>query len=75
MHTVEEWASRYGCRSVTLTTFRDVPWNASYYAELGYRVLTPDRIDPDLARVIEHEPTLPGLTDAPRVAMTKALPS
>ncbi len=73
MHTVEKWASRCGCRSVTLTTFRDVPWNASYYAKLGYRVLTPDRIGPDLTCVIEHEVTLPGLADAPRVAMIKAL--
>jgi GNAT superfamily N-acetyltransferase len=75
IHTVEEWASRCGCRSVTLTTFRDVPWNGSYYAKLGYRVLTPDRIGPDVARVIEHEATLPGLADAPRVAMTQALPA
>ena len=75
MHTVEEWASRCGYRSVTLTTFRDVSWNASYYTKLGYRVLTPARISPGLARVIKHEATLPGLAEAPRVAMTKALPA
>lgn len=75
MQTVEEWGSRCGCPGVTLTTFRDVPWNSPYYTKLGYRVLTPDQIGADLTRVIEREATLLGLADSPRVAMIKALPS
>ncbi|MGW1226388.1 GNAT family N-acetyltransferase [Streptomyces sp. NPDC002530] len=44
----ERWAVREGLAALTLTTFRDVPWNAPYYARLGFRVLDgsgPDRPD------------------------------
>lgn len=75
LHTVEGWAAERGCRSITLTTFRDVPWNGPYYAKLGYEVLTEDQVGPDLARTIEYETALPGLADAPRVAMIKPVPS
>lgn len=33
------WASSKGHSAVTLTAFRDVPWNAPFYARLGFRVL------------------------------------
>jgi GNAT superfamily N-acetyltransferase len=29
---------RRGCEAVTLTTFRDVPWNAPFYAKLGFEI-------------------------------------
>jgi GNAT superfamily N-acetyltransferase len=32
----EEWARAQGLRGLTLSTFRDVPWNAPYYARLGF---------------------------------------
>ncbi|MEU6151927.1 GNAT family N-acetyltransferase [Actinosynnema sp. NPDC047251] len=41
---VQEWAAGRGLAGVTLTTFRDIPWNAPYYERLGFReiaVLTP----------------------------------
>jgi N-acetylglutamate synthase-like GNAT family acetyltransferase len=31
------WAVQRGLPAVTLTTFRDVPWNAPWYAKLGFR--------------------------------------
>jgi len=54
-------------RPLTLTTFRDVPWNAPYYERLGFRVFEPG---PELAALIRREATtIPG--DAPRVAMRR----
>lgn len=53
-------------RPVTLTTFRDVPWNAPYYERLGFRPVT--EISPGLAEIM-HEETSRGLDPATRVAM------
>lgn len=33
---VASWASERGARQLTLTTYRDVPWNMPYYARLGF---------------------------------------
>jgi GNAT superfamily N-acetyltransferase len=61
------WARHLGLPSMTLTTFADVPWNAPYYAQLGFRVLAPHEIGPQLAAVRDSESWLDAL--APRVAM------
>jgi GNAT superfamily N-acetyltransferase len=36
MGVVEDQLRREGYRSVTLTTYRDLPWNAPFYASMGY---------------------------------------
>ena len=55
---------------VTLTTFRDVPWNAPYYARLGFEVVPPEEQGPELAALVRDEAErIPG--DAPRVAMRR----
>jgi ketosteroid isomerase-like protein/GNAT superfamily N-acetyltransferase len=36
-------ARRMETPAITLTTFRDVPWNAPFYARLGFRVLDPNK--------------------------------
>jgi len=65
-------ARREGRPALTLTTFRDVPWNAPYYARLGFAVVEPAEQGPQLAALVAHEATaIPG--DAPRVAMRRAL--
>ena len=33
---VAEWARQQGARSLLLSTFNDVPWNAPFYARLGF---------------------------------------
>jgi GNAT superfamily N-acetyltransferase len=56
--------------SVTLTAFRDVPWNAPYYARLGFIVIGPSDQGPGLRALIERETnSIP--SDAPRVAMRR----
>ena len=58
--------------ALTLTTFRDVPWNAPYYERLGFAVVEPAAQGPELAALVRHEAaTIPG--DAPRVAMRRAI--
>jgi GNAT superfamily N-acetyltransferase len=37
--TVCSWAKDTGYAAVTLRTFRDVPWNAPFYARRGFRVV------------------------------------
>jgi GNAT superfamily N-acetyltransferase len=44
-----------GHERVTLTTFADVPWNAPYYARLGFAVLTEDDIGPELGQRVDEE--------------------
>ncbi len=37
--TVCAWAKHHGYRIVSLSTFRDIPWNAPFYSKLGFRPL------------------------------------
>ena len=53
-------------RAVTLTTFRDVPWNQPYYERLGFRVVT--EVSPGLAEIVRREASA-GLDPASRVVM------
>lgn len=68
----EAWAARHGFREMTLTTFRDVGWNAPFYARLGYDIfdVTPGR--PELSALIADEIEA-GVHRVPRVAMRKIL--
>ena len=70
-HVAGEARAR-GLRAVTLTTFRDVPWNAPYYRRCGFEVVPPADLGPDLARVRADEAAR-GLDVEPRVAMRRLL--
>ncbi|WP_346011942.1 GNAT family N-acetyltransferase [Streptomyces sp. SID3343] len=56
--------------ALTLTTFRDVAWNAPYYRRIGFRVLAADEVTPGLARVRAQE-AAHGLDRWPRVCMRR----
>jgi ribosomal protein S18 acetylase RimI-like enzyme len=71
---VEEWGRTAGFPATTLTTFRDVPWNAPYYRRLGYEFLADDQVGPELARIMSHEAALPGIDPSLRCAMIKPNP-
>jgi GNAT superfamily N-acetyltransferase len=64
------WALAAGHESVTLTTFRDVPWNMPFYARLGFEVMLPEALSPALRLVVRDE-TRRGLDPARRVAMRR----
>jgi GNAT superfamily N-acetyltransferase len=72
LETVAEWADSQGLSALTLTTFAEVPWNAPYYARLGFRVLTPAELSPGLRRRRAAEQAR-GLDAWPRVAMLRSL--
>lgn len=61
-------ARRAGYRTATLTTFRGIPWNAPFYARLGFELL--DAPPTALAAILAEEAAR-GLTD--RCAMRLAL--
>jgi hypothetical protein len=55
---------------VTLTTFRDVPWNMPFYARLGFEIVPPEQVGPALFAIVEGE-TRRGLDPARRVVMRR----
>lgn len=65
-------AHRRGLDAVTLTTFRDIPWNAPYYERLGFRILDETELGPGLRRVRDAE-AAHGLDPARRVCMRRDL--
>jgi chromate reductase, NAD(P)H dehydrogenase (quinone) len=65
-----EWAASAGYDSVTLTTFRDVPWNRPFYERLGFRVVPNAELSAALRAITEDE-TRRGLDPSRRVAMER----
>ncbi|MFD5246559.1 GNAT family N-acetyltransferase [Amycolatopsis sp. NPDC058340] len=65
-----EWASREGLAGLTLTTYADVPWNAPYYARLGFATLDEESLTEGLRAVRAHE-IARGLDAWPRVTMRR----
>jgi ribosomal protein S18 acetylase RimI-like enzyme len=67
---VVAWTVAQGLTSITLTTFRDVPWNAPYYEKLGFQVVSP--LTPALQKLIDEQATW-GLEPSLRVVMRRSL--
>jgi GNAT superfamily N-acetyltransferase len=72
LETALAWARAAGHRTVTLTTFREIPWNAPFYERAGFQVLAPHELGPGLAAVVRDE-TARGLDPRQRVAMRREL--
>ncbi len=64
------WADAGGYGSITLTTFRDVPWNMPFYERLGFRVIPGAELSAALRAIVEDE-TRRGLNPSRRVAMER----
>jgi GNAT superfamily N-acetyltransferase len=69
---VASWAAPHGFTALTLTTFRDVPWNRPYYERLGFAVV-PQRLWPVGIRRLVSAEAADGLAAWPRVVMRRAL--
>lgn len=69
---VAETARGRGAAALSLTTFADVPWNAPYYARLGFRQLPASQCTAGLAELMREEARR-GLAAARRVAMRREL--
>ncbi len=72
LEAVEGYALKSDCVEITLTTFRDVPWNAPFYARVGFEAIPEQELDADLNRRLSDETAL-GLERSRRVAMRKPL--
>ena len=64
------WAGANGYGAVTLTTFRDVPWNLPFYARLGFDVVAPEQLSAALRAIVRDE-TRRGLEPSRRVVMKR----
>ena len=65
------WAAKRNYPAVTLSTFRDIKWNAPFYANHGFKII--DELTPGLLALRKHEAEL-GLHDiGPRVIMELTL--
>lgn len=49
------WANTRNMSALTLTTFRDVPWNEPFYQRLGFRTLEPGDLTQALLEILEDE--------------------
>lgn len=70
VEAVTAWARTHRLPAVTLSTFRDVTWNAPYYGRLGFRVLVEEELTAGLLglRAIEADH---GLDTTVRVFMRR----
>lgn len=67
-------AMEKGAKAITLTTFRDVPWNEPYYERLGFRTLADGELGQRLRTILEKEAAV-GLPPELRIAMRMDLQS
>jgi GNAT superfamily N-acetyltransferase len=72
IEAVAAWGVAANLKAMTLTTFRDVPFNAPFYARAGFQILPAHQLTPRLARIREEEHNH-GVDLAPRVAMLRGL--
>ena len=72
LSAAERWAIGAGYRQMTLTTYREVPWNGPYYARLGWVAVPEEACGPELAAIRQQEAVV-GLDVLPRQAMAKTL--
>ncbi|MCA8293442.1 GNAT family N-acetyltransferase [Burkholderia sp. AU30198] len=66
-------AAQEGIAEVVLSTFRDAPWNAPYYARLGFSIVDDATLDDTLRAIRAHHVAL-GLDETQRVFMRMRVP-
>ncbi len=71
VRAVCEWARSEQFEAITLTTYRDVPWNGPFYESLGF--LPMEDLTPGLAVIREHERAVGDDDFGPRLAMRLVL--
>ena len=53
--TASDWARAHGLQALSLTTFRNVPWNAPFYASFGFREWDPAEAPASVRASLTHE--------------------
>lgn len=72
LDAVTDKAMARGLGALTLSTFRDIPWNAPWYRRLGFADIADDGLTPGLLE-IRHEHLARGLDESQRVFMHRTL--
>ena len=72
VESVADWAARSGLAAVTLSTFRDPPWNMPFYARLGFEVIASGDLTPALTAIVADE-IARGMDPSRRVVMQRRL--
>ena len=72
VETACTWARSAGYHAITLSTLRGIPWNAPFYAKLGFRILAEDELTQPLRELLDHEARL-GLPMENRVLMRRGI--
>lgn len=70
LEVAQHWAQHRGLSALTLTTYADVPWNAPYYARLGFGIMAEGDLSEGLSRIRAREESA-GLAAWPRVVMRR----
>ncbi|MBD1910763.1 MULTISPECIES: GNAT family N-acetyltransferase [unclassified Leptolyngbya] len=55
IEAIAQWAKAQGHSTLTLTTFRTIPWNAPYYSRLGFEIIPDEDISPALRAIRSAE--------------------
>jgi GNAT superfamily N-acetyltransferase len=72
VNTVIGWAERLEFPSVSLITFRHLPWNARFYEKFGFVPLTLRELSPSMSEILEEEARA-GINVVNRVGMRRML--
>ena len=72
VNTVVGWARSQGYDELTLITFRHLPWNAPFYAALGFELVSDDSLGDEMRELLQQEAKA-GLKAANRVCMRRLL--
>lgn len=64
-----DWARANGLKTVSLTTFRSIPWNAPFYASFGFREWDPAEAPASIQQALRNEASK-GLSDRCAMVMT-----
>jgi GNAT superfamily N-acetyltransferase len=66
--TVRSWAKLSGYSVISLSTFRDIPWNAPFYSKLGFGILDESELTEGFQQIRRQEKAS-GLPISERVIM------
>lgn len=65
-----DWARQHRFPGLTLRTFRDIPWNGPFYAQLDFRPILDADLSPGLRAICEAE-VAGGLPSEARICMRR----
>ncbi|EPE24397.1 Acyl-CoA N-acyltransferases (Nat) [Glarea lozoyensis ATCC 20868] len=55
MRTMFEQIQREGYKYITLTTFKDVPWNGPWYKKMGFKEISPRAMKKQYTEILKDE--------------------